>query len=148
MACEDPNEEWTIVTETDGSGAKGMLVFCFTINGTNITGEVSELPVDEEGNVTGDPVYLSGDVTGSDEPIPGAANLSFLTINFPWGDSRVMMAGIKFQDDTPHTFRGRFSAFASVELASAAAAGALKVASVTPQAPGDGDTGTGTGTQT
>jgi hypothetical protein len=148
MACNDPQEEWTIVTETDGSGAKGLLVFCFSIDGTNISGEVSELPVDGEGTVIGDPVYLSGDVTGTDEPIPGPANLSFLAINFPWGDSRVMMAGVKFRGDTPRTFRGRFSAFASAELASAAAAGTRKVVSVTPQAPGDGDTGTGTGTQT
>jgi hypothetical protein len=150
MACNHPKEEWTISTETDNAGAKGLLVFCVSLDGTSLTGEVTELPVDGNGNVTGAPVYLCGDVKGSDEPLPGAANLSLMTFNFLWRNTRVMLAGVRFRGATPNTFKGRFSAFSSMEFARAAAASAdgVSLAAAPPLAPGDGDTGTGTGTQT
>lgn len=147
MTCVHPLEEWTISTVTDVTGAKGLLVFCLNTNGTQLTGEVSEIPVDEDGNVNGDPVVLYDAVTGSDEPIAGA-NLSFMTLIFRWGNTRVMLAGIRFRSDTPNTFRGRFSAFATTSLTKAAPSDSRGGLTAVPLAPGDGDTGTGTGTQT
>jgi hypothetical protein len=151
MACDHPKEEWTVSTINEVSGAKSLLVFCLSIDGTTFTGEVSELPVNDNGDVIGDPVLLSDEVTGTDEPV-GAADISFMTFLFPWGeDIRVMLAGIRFRANTPDTFKGRFTAFARAEeVAHAAAAGGPSGVTIqpAPQPPGDGDTGTGTGTQT
>lgn len=147
MACVHPQEEWTISTVTDVTGTKGLLVFCLNVNGKQITGQVSEVPVSEEGEVIGDPVLLYDAVTGSEEPIANV-DLSFMTLIFRWGDARVMLAGIRFRSDMPNTFRGRFYAVAATPVAQAAASDSRGGMTVVPLAPGDGDTGTGTGTQT
>ena len=141
-------EEWTINTVTDITEVKGLLVFRLNVNGSALTGDVTELPVDNDGNVIGEPRLLSNAVRGSDEEIRGTADHSFMTLIFPWGNTEVMLAGIRFRSDSPDTFRGRFRAFGSVQLANAAAVTGSSGSTVVPQAPGDGDTGTGTGTQT
>ena len=153
-ACASPSEEWTISTVADGTGTKGMLVFCLNLNSGNITGQVSAVPVDDDGVVTGDPVVISTTVTGTDEQVPYTES-SLMTLNFNWGAARAIITGVRLREDTPDTFTGRFTIFGGAELAKMAAAGAdedsttsTASSTFTAYTPSDGDTGTGTGTQT
>lgn len=150
MACEHPSEEWTVSTTADTTSTKARLVFCLDINRNGkIKGRVSELPIDDRGQVIGDPIDL-GKVKGHQDVTEEDPNVFVMTLDFTWGKNRVIIAGARFTSATPDTFAGRFSAFRSAELAAAARAhtSLTTVTTVTPQAPGDGDTGTATGTQT
>ena len=149
MACVHPNEEWTVFTTTDTTSKRALLVFCLRINGGGkITGRVNELPIDSGGTVIGDPIDL-GKVKGHQDPTAEDPSVHVLTLDFHWGGSKVIVAGIRFTSSTPDTFSGRFSAFGGAGRAAAAgvqpSSGATTVASA---APADGDTGTATGTQT
>jgi len=131
----------------DTTSTRGLLVFCLGINPAGkIRGRVSELPIDDDGNVVGDPIPL-GKVKGHQDPTEDPS-VFVMTLDFRWGGSRVIMAGTRFQSNTPNTFAGRFTAFSSAGLAAAAGGHTSITTIVTPQAPGDGDTGTATGTQT
>lgn len=145
MACDEPKQEWTIKTKTDNTGERGLLIFCLSIEGGKITGEVTEQPLDANANPVGDAVFLS-EVSGTDQSLLPGSDIFFRTFNFTWGTSKVMMAGNAFLSTSPKTFDGRFTAFASAEMANEAAADSW--GSITPQSPGDGDTGTGNGQQT
>jgi hypothetical protein len=149
MACEHPNEEWTVSTKTDTTLTRGLLVFCLNIkpNG-KINGLVSELPVDDDGIVIGDPIPL-GKVKGHQDPTTEDPSVFVMTLDFRWGRNRVIVAGIRFTSTTPNTFAGRFSAFSSAGLAAAAGAETRGTTILSSGAlPADGDTGTATGTQT
>ena len=148
MACEHPNEEWTVFTTTDTTLTKAMLVFCLSIkpNG-RIQGIVNELPIDNDGTVIGDPMLL-GKVKGHQDPTTEDPSVFVMTLDFNWGGRRVIMAGIRFTSTPPNTFSGRFSAFSSAGRAAAAGAETISPTTVTTYSPADGDTGTATGTQT
>lgn len=148
-------EEWTISTVTDDTRTKGLLWFNLDVTDGNMTGQVTEFPINNEGTVIGDPVVLSTTVTGTDVPIKNSG-LSLMILNFTWRTCRVTMAGTKFPTDTGKQFRGRFSSYLAGEVAKTAAAAAAAETGVgdssnstfTTYTPADGDTGTGTGTQT
>lgn len=147
MACEHPNEEWTVFTTTDTTSTRAMLVFCLGISSNGrIKGSVNELPIDGSGTVIGDPISL-GKVKGHQDPTTDPS-VFVMTLNFRWGSNRVIMAGIRFTSTTPNTFNGRFSAFSSTALAAAAGRRTSGISTLTAPAPADGDTGTATGTQT
>ena len=141
MACTAPMQEWTIHTLIDGQpeSQRATVVFCISIDGGIIKGEVSEMK-------SGEAVPLSP-VTGTIQPIPEWEQgfeqpPTLMILSFNWGSSKIMLSGNTFRAGGQNNFRGRFSAFklASVNGGSAPV--------FTETGPGDGDTGTGAGTQT
>ena len=138
MACNDPNQEWTIDTHIDGRPESEIatLVFCLSINNGIITGEGSDTSTDP-------PVPLSL-VTGTSQSIP--LNQGFpdpptqMTLNFTWRESQAVLSGTTFRNGGPNTFLGRFTIFKSPEVNGGSGP-------VVTAASGN-DVGTGTGTQT
>ena len=143
MPCDPPNQEWTInvLIDKQPEANTRRLVFCVSINGGTITGAVrirtSDLEVVHLSDVTGHHRVLT-EVKSEDPTRPAA----MMTLNFNWGQRKVMLTGNTFPLGTLNKFDGRFVAFASIPQTEDVNAAAL------PESPGDGDTGTGTGTQT
>lgn len=143
MPCDQPDQEWTIDTLLDSQpvAKTRRLIFCLSIQGSNIKGAVrirtSDLEVVHLSEVIGHHRVLT-EVKSQDPARPA----TMMTLKFTWGSKKVMLSGNTFPVGPVNKFEGRFVAFDSLAENEGARAAAL------PEAPGDGDTGTGTGTQT
>lgn len=145
MPCE---ENWTIdvVFNAPADTTQRTLVFCLNFNGDTISGDVDILSPE---SVLKDLSSVSG--TRRDLPHVMSTNparpVRLMTLNFTWGNTRVVLSGTTFPDGAQNRFEGDIAAFAV--LAAGAPSGA-KVSSPTEQivGPSDGDKGTGNGTQT
>ena len=139
LARMEENQEWTteIIRESQPSQSEFRAILVFTLNAQNgiVTGTVSE-------GVGG---RFISTVTGTYQPLP-EVTYWFMTLDFKWGNTDMMVSGITF--DAPGTVRfvGRFRAIALAEVA--ATGDIRKFDIVADPDPGNGDTGTATGQQT
>lgn len=137
------DREWTIdmVREAglNESAFRAILVFNLHTENGIITGTVSE-------GIEG---QLLSAVTGTYQPLTEVAHW-YMTLDFKWGDTDVMVSGVAYESSGLLRFSGRFRAFALTEVALAAAVvGDVNQFNIVPgMNPGTGDTGTATGQQT
>lgn len=145
MACDPPNQEWTIdmLIDNQPEETKRRLVFCLAINDGKVSGEVRINTMD------GVAVHLSS-VTGHSQVLAGveppdpARPPTLLTVTFTWGPRTIVLAGNTVTDEELNKFSGRFFAFDGPAMPVNEPPGGGGI----PEAPGEGDTGTGNGTQT
>lgn len=136
------NQEWTIDINRESAltqpAFRAILVFNLHTQNGIVTGTVSE---GIEGRT------LSA-VTGTHQPLPGIA-LWFMTLDFKWGDTDMMVSGVTYESSGIVRFVGRFRALALTALATAPVIGDVSQFNIVPGTnPGSGDTGTATGQQT
>ena len=136
MACTGEDREWTIVmtsdTPGDSAGIPSPLVFCLNNQGGIITGQVSD----------GTEGTFIATVTGTHKFVFDSPAVGFMSIDFKFNGSDVMMAGATLQDDETTFFDGRFQTFTNGN-------GTLTDSSeVVTLTPGTGDTGSSTGQTT
>ena len=135
-------QEWTIAmvreSRLDQPAFRAVLVFNVHAENGIITGTVSE-------GIEG---RLLSTVTGTYQPLAGVSYL-FMTLDFKWGDTDVMVSGVAYESSGILHFAGRFRALALTSVAMAAVVGDVNEFNIPPGTnPGSGDTGTATGQQT
>lgn len=136
MACTGEDREWTIVmtsdTPGDSAGIPSPLVFCLNNQGGIITGQVSD----------GTEGTFIATVTGTHKFVFDSPAVGFMSIDFKFNGSDVMMAGATLQDDETTFFDGRFQTFTN---GNGTLTDSRDVVTLTP---GTGDTGSSTGQTT
>lgn len=135
-------QEWTIQvtreSKADEAPFNAILVFKLSAQNGIVTGTVSE---GVEGR------FLSM-VTGTHQPLAGI-EAGFMTLDFRWGDTDVMVSGVTYKTPETEFFSGRFRAMALTAVAAHVVIGDVADFNILPgMNPGSGDTGTATGQQT
>lgn len=136
------NQEWTldIIRESklNQPAFRAILVFNLRAENGIVTGTVSE-------GVEG---RLLSAVNGTHQPLPGIAPW-FMTLDFKWGDTDMMVSGVTYESSGIVRFVGRFRSLALTAVAAAGVIGDVSEFNIVPGTnPGSGDTGTATGQQT